>query len=246
MKPKVLLLLFVVCMVVASCSDDEPAIPSDAIALNMMNENNGRTFLGQTDVYINEADNFFSENCSIVNLGHAGSMNNNPSFGASAQEMAVIPGNFYQILVSGSIEEVGGGNAYPVNVPYYCVYVDSWLLDSNRDRIGAQVVYLERYPMRGDLPEWDALISLTLKNVDGTKESASVTFPKGSVIDEDYEIDRDGSIWDLSEHLEVTVKGNTASFSNTAYIPGGSAEVRLKVRKGNIFTRVRMNVSTGY
>ena len=48
-------------MCFVNCSDDDtPDDPADTITLNMLNEHNGKTYLGESNVYINEANNFIT------------------------------------------------------------------------------------------------------------------------------------------------------------------------------------------
>jgi hypothetical protein len=45
-----------------ACSNDDDNTPDDpagTVTLNMLNENNGMTELGNSDVYINKANNFY-------------------------------------------------------------------------------------------------------------------------------------------------------------------------------------------
>ena len=58
MKRLIFPLIAVLSLMTVSCGDDEPSIPSNAISLNMPNEDNGQTRLGFSDVYINSSDNF--------------------------------------------------------------------------------------------------------------------------------------------------------------------------------------------
>lgn len=51
-----MLLLFLSSISFISCSDDNDAKdPEDTITLNMLNEENGKTLLGVSDVYINSS-----------------------------------------------------------------------------------------------------------------------------------------------------------------------------------------------
>ena len=44
-------------MCFVNCSDDDtPDDPADTITLNMLNEHNGKTYLGESKTYINEAN----------------------------------------------------------------------------------------------------------------------------------------------------------------------------------------------
>ena len=64
-----LLSLCTMCFV--NCSDDDtPDDPADTITLNMLNEHNGKTYLGESNVYINEANNFITSKNFISDVGN--------------------------------------------------------------------------------------------------------------------------------------------------------------------------------
>ena len=54
-----------------SCSKDEtPGDPEGTVLLNMYNEQNGKTLLSDSDIYINDAGNFISPaSCQLFMLG---------------------------------------------------------------------------------------------------------------------------------------------------------------------------------
>ena len=57
-------------MCFVNCSDDDtPDDPADTITLNMLNEHNGKTYLGESKTYINEANNFVTIYYFRYNIG---------------------------------------------------------------------------------------------------------------------------------------------------------------------------------
>lgn len=63
----------------AACgNDDEPKIPSNALALNMM-MGDRETAIGGSDVIINESGNFNTSRCAIADLGTKGEFNKTPT-----------------------------------------------------------------------------------------------------------------------------------------------------------------------
>lgn len=99
---------------VVSCSKiDEPQMPVNAISLNMM-IGDSETTIGGSDVYINTSNNFTTLCCGIADLGKKGGFNNNPNLTQIAQEVAVIPGNYYQITLAEDIQTIAGARAYPI------------------------------------------------------------------------------------------------------------------------------------
>lgn len=238
-------ILCVACLFMSACNnDDEPKIPTDAIALNMMTGNNNTT-IGGSDVYINSSLNFATSYCGISDLGKKGGFNANPSLNQLAQEVAVTPGNFYQITLARDIQMVAGGRAYPVDASYYNVYVDSWIYDKNNDIDGAKISYIEAYPSIKELPEWDSVVSLTLrpKKDDKYVEVAEYSFPDRCRIDDDvtvYGVNNSS----LKDVIEIQIDENRISFRNAAWTPGGEVEVTLLVRYESVYTRVGIKVKS--
>ena len=237
-------LLALICITATSCSSDEPKMPTNAITLNMMAGNN-RTTLGESDVYINNSNNFTTSYCGIADLGKKGGFNKNPDLSQLAQEVAVTPGTYYQVVLAREILTVGGVRALPVNSTYYNVYVDSWIYNKNNDIEGAKISYAECDPVTKDLPEWDSEIEVTLKpeKKDPNTETASYSFPKRCVIDKYLEITGDKKSH-LSECLRCEVKSNSISFTNSGWTPGGRAKVVAMVRNESVYTRVAFNVES--
>lgn len=70
MKNNIVLLALSLCITLfaTSCSKDEPSLGSFP-SLNMLDENHGKTLLGETGVYINNSMNFQTASWPIVDLG---------------------------------------------------------------------------------------------------------------------------------------------------------------------------------
>ena len=88
-------------MCFVNCSDDDtPDDPADTITLNMLNEHNGKTYLGESNVYINEANNFITSKNFISDVGNGAGVGANilPSLTNLTHEVAVTPGHIYQIF----------------------------------------------------------------------------------------------------------------------------------------------------
>lgn len=232
-------------MATAACgNDDDPKMPSNAIALNMTTGDDGTT-IGNTDVYINNSLNFASTYCDIADLGKNGSMTKNPTFTQIAREVAVTPGNFYQITRDRDMGTVASLRALSYRSGYYNVYVDSWIYDKANEIVGARINYAQCTPEIKQLPVWDAAIELKLSPMknDENVEVTEYSFAKGCVIDEDitaYRVENSS----LAEHLEAEVNGNRISFSNSSWSPAGKAEVIVLVRYESVYTRVIFNVKS--
>lgn len=242
-KKQIITLITPALLFLPACSDnDEPEIPGNAITLNMMNDDNGETSIGNSDVHINSSNNFISSYCDIVDLGRKGNFNQNPDLTQIARQMAVTPGNYYQIVLSGDIHNVAGQRAFPLSGYFYNVYVDSWLYNSDNSICGAKVQYAECTPSTNKLPEWDTTFSLYLK-ADKYTETVSYSFNAEAKIDSDYDI-YDLNDSDLRRVIDIKIMDNKITFTNSAYTPGGKVEVVLKVRFASIYSRVRFIISS--
>lgn len=237
MKKLLLPMLPVMALCLTACGEDEPPVPSDAITLNMMNQSNGQTILGGSDAYINDANNFASRYCVFADLGRKGNLGAQPVLNNLSQEVAVNPGNYYQLFLAEEVDEVAGARAVPVNASYYNIYVDSWIIGGDGKDAGAVVAYTECEPKDTGLPEWNADIDIYMND----REKAEYRFEKGSVIDPEYEIIGHDL---LSETLEVAISGNRITFTNMAHAPQCTAHVIVLVRRGSLFTQVGFNVTT--
>ena len=236
---KTSILLFV-CLLAGSCSNDEPKLPDNAISVNIMKEGFGGTTIGQSDVYINVYDNFVSEQCGITDLGSKSNLITNPNLGLMAQDVAVEPGRYYQFFLLNNVKTVAGEWAISLQNAYYNVYVDSWIYQAD-EVAGAKITYAETYPQNDKLPEWDSTLEVILKDTD-SGEVGSYTFDKSVAIDPDFTIVEAQN--SLDKHIEITVKGNTISFFNAAYIVQGFVKLRLLLRQGSVYTRVLMIVNS--
>ncbi|MDE7386307.1 MAG: DUF5036 family protein [Muribaculaceae bacterium] len=241
MKHIITPLLFIACLLVTSCSnDDEPTLPANAIPLNMM-FGDSETTIGASDVYINSSINFTSSYCGIADLGKKGTFSTNPNLTQIAQEIAVTPGNYYQITPGQDILTVAGARALPVDGVYYNLYVDSWIYDNANNIAGAKISYAECSPRVKQLPAWDSAIDLQLKprKDDPDIETAEYAFPRDCKIDDYIETyDYEGS--DMKHVLDIDLNGNRISFTNSAWTPGGKVQVILLVRCESVYTRLSL------
>ena len=106
MKTKQLfgILLFLCSIGFVSCGDDDDnKDPEGSVMLNMMNEGNGKTLLGASDVYINNSNNFKTSTCYIADVGATSGLGApvKLSLDNLAKEIAVVPGHLYHIYGDG-------------------------------------------------------------------------------------------------------------------------------------------------
>lgn len=164
-----------------SCSSDDDNTPDDpvgTVTLNMLNENNGQTELGNSDVYINSANNFYSSSCLLSSLGKMnglGSISDILLIGGT-NTIAVEPGNAYQVFNSGVVKEfLSGKLALSIGSNYYNVYVVSQMKQENVV-IGANVKFVLMDVPSNDLPQLNSNIG-TLNHLNANEHEITIELP---------------------------------------------------------------------
>lgn len=241
MNRSAILTIIIAGLAFASCSsDDEPKIPTNAISLNLTRD--GGTTIGGSDVYMNNSDNFTTQYCAIADLGQKSGFNRNPVLTQLAQEVAVTPGNYYQIMVADDIRNVAGERAYPLDANFYNLHVDSWLYDKNNDLAGAKVTYAECYPEDSRLPKWDENLEIVIDPAhDGV---GTYTFGKDCHIDSDIRVSSVNNS-SLHEFLQFEVDDNKLTVSNKWALSGVVKAVVL-VRHESVYTSVNFTITSRF
>lgn len=149
------LLLVVMMIGVVSCSDDIEVDLRDVVTLNMANEDNGKTLLGNTDIYINKANNFKTDTFLIAPLGKTkgiGSVIYPQAMEGMVHETEVIPNHLYQVFDEDDVMSFPSGEwAVAVDAVYYQMYVESSITEGDKT-IGAKVQYIPVTPEPNGLP----------------------------------------------------------------------------------------------
>lgn len=154
------LLLSLLMLCAVSCSsddDDEYDDPIGTISINLLNEDNGKTELGNSDVYIDNAYNFYGPTCLIAQLGKRNGLGNisAPVLAGLGVKVAVEPGYAYQIFRNAAIKEFPSKKlALNISGDYYNVYVVSQLLQGEAV-VGANVKFVLADAPDKDLPEYN-------------------------------------------------------------------------------------------
>ena len=179
-------------------------------------------------------------------MSRYGGDSQNPNLTQIAQEVAVTPGNYYQIVLASDVENIAGQRAYPINTNFYNVFVDSWIYNADNEISGAKIMYAECYPDKKELPEWDSAINVDLKPVTHEEyvESVAYSFANGVKIDSNYDIsDFEGS--ELSRYMDIDIQDNTITFSSrSAFGASGKTEIIAFVRHESVFSRIRFIVKS--
>lgn len=229
-------LLLVVMMVSAiSCSDDDNAPDLENITtLNMLNDDNGRTRLGNSDIYINNENNFSTNSCYLVELGGASGIGKvvPPKVGNGlVRKTSVTAGWLYQAFDDETIMQFPSkAIAMIVDAAYYQFYVESYIMKeipntTTSENVGAVVKYSMVYPDPQDLPGFGETV-LDISNENGIVE---MTFPKDVEFaydeNERFVVETDGG------HLKVTCLYRYERIDYPIY-----------VRRGNVFTDVIVRI----
>lgn len=109
--------------------------PEGTISLKMRNENDGKTFLGDSGIYIDVADNF--SGAKFASIGAAKGLGNVTFIPRSGwtDKVAVNPGEAYVAYSEGM---------------FYRLYVEDYILNVSQEILGASVKY--QYPFGGCEP----------------------------------------------------------------------------------------------
>lgn len=160
MKKNVLggLLLVVMLIGSVSCSDDIDVDLRDVVTLNVANEDNGKTLLGNSDVYINKANNFKTDTFLIAPLGKTkgvGSVIYPQAMEGMVHETEVIPNHLYQVFDEDDVMGFPSGEwAVAVDAVYYQMYVESLITEGDKTT-GAVVQFVPVTPESNGLPYYD-------------------------------------------------------------------------------------------
>ncbi|MDE5637190.1 MAG: DUF5036 family protein [Alistipes sp.] len=217
-KPAAVLALLLAAALLPACDKDDAETDTAAMQLNMMDESNGRTTLGASNVYINDAGNFRSSSDLLTTFGKSGrGFNAAPAIDQTATELAVVPGHWYQVFDAGGLHVFASGVcAYSVASKYLNVRADEWIYDTDGIAAGAKVSFKECRPAAGVLPEWDSHAEAV--------DYCTWRFPAGCEI----EVDTSDAYG-----VRVTVEGNTV----TAYSQYNGIAIPVLLRKGYLYTR---------
>lgn len=176
------------------CSDDGTADPSGAVALNMMDEDNGKTELEDSGIYIDRGQNFVAgDDCLLIDLGAVRGLGAVAlgEIGVPVKRAAVVSGHGYAAFRPRTLLRFPSGKlalpAWQSEVNYMKFYVQS-PLRSGGETVGAAVKYLFAQPASCGLPEYGAeALVVARKDYDPERE-VSLTLPES-----DFEYDFHGS-----------------------------------------------------
>lgn len=133
-----------------SCSPSERGLvdPPNTATIEMMDQDNGKTILGNSSLYIDRSNNFRSSSSLVADVGPVGGVGVHvvPRLNDLHSERAVKPGHSYQIFDKKAILDFPSSvRAIALGVPYYRLYVER-PISRNGVTVGAVVKYLRIEP----------------------------------------------------------------------------------------------------
>ena len=177
----------VIALTISSCGKEDKIerFPEGTSMIKMMDEDNGGTTLGNSNVYMTSSGNFKSNNLPILDCGKKSGIGDIglPDFTNMAPEVAVIPGHGYVICDSDNVKEFPSRKkAIREDALVYRAYVDSWIQTDGKN-VGANVYFLLGSPLeRGQMPEMDSdLGTLAFDLVSHKSNSISVKLPSEDI-----------------------------------------------------------------
>lgn len=169
-----------------SCNknDDDLTEPAGAVTINLMNEFNGKTVLGNSDVYIEKGSNFYGPNCMLAALGsQKGLTSKTPLLDGLAPRIAVEPGNGFQVFLQSSVRMFPSGKlALNITGDYYNAYVLK-NIEQNDSVVGATVKFaLMKVPDYG-LPAYNTEVG-AINHYDFENRDLTIDLPSS-----DFEVE---------------------------------------------------------
>lgn len=225
----------------AGCGDDEAIdiFPEGTASLRMMNEDNGKTLLGNSDVYITNAGNFTSDQYPLFDVGEKRGIGDidMPGFANMAPEVAVQPRHGYVICEANDVRSFPSGKkAIREDASVYRVFVDSWIEDKEGNATGANVYFLLGKPEADEgIPGWGSEIGWQYDITKGNP--LELTLPS-----DDIEVEI------LSEqenynYLAYSMRGRTLVF-RIENDTGMDAVYQVRIRCQNIYTEVSLSLNS--
>lgn len=228
-----------------SCSkEDAPTDPAGTAQLNMYNEQNGKTILSDSDIYINDAGNFISpSSCQLFVLGPSSGLGGvrvsdlrNP-----APQVAVVKNCGY-VAVRGTVARrfpsqcVALPTDPSVGVNFLKFYVLGDISDPELGNLGAVVKFVIEQPQNYWLPEWGTTPYRLDYTSKGLGDEISVAMPS-----DNFEAELDGN-----GELACEKRGRNLIFKMTDWPSYGSSVVAsyiLRLRVGESYTQVQVEVA---
>ena len=225
-------ILFLLCLV--SCSSDDTDEFQDAVTLNVMNEVNGKTIIGNSDVYLNKNNNFQSESWYIAPAGTL-DKETQPDLVSLIREAAAEPNHLYCLYNPGSfIAFPSGEKAIYLGSEYYKLIVESNIL-SNDIIQGVKVKYKRMIVSDNKLPAKNTMIGSML-NV-GDEISYNVGNATEYALGEALSYNRDCFDIKFNNGVLAIIQKKPVDKTHGPY-----GDYKIFIRSGNVFTSLVFQV----
>lgn len=225
-------ILFLLCLV--SCSSDDTDEFQDAVTLNVMNEVNGKTIIGNSDVYLNKNNNFQSESWYIAPAGTL-DKETQPDLVSLIREAAAEPNHLYCLYDPESLMTFPSGKqAIFVGSAYYKLLVES-NISSNESIQGAKVKYKSIIVSDNKLPAKNTMIGSMLNVGD------EISYNVGNVIEyalgEALSYNRDCFDIKFNNGVLAIIQKKPVDKTHGPY-----GDYKIFIRSGNVFTSLAFQV----
>lgn len=238
---KSLLLAFCILNLVSCGNDDAILFPEGTSSLRMMNEDNGKNLLGNSDVYITNSGNFHSSQSPIFDMGRKEGISDieMPDFVNMAPEVAVEPGHGYVVCNADDVMSFPSGQlAIATSAYVYRIFVDSWITENNAN-VGANVRFLRGEASQGVLPEYGSSIGSVILDpyVDIDKQPSTTLKLPGKGKDVEVVL-----LGDATEALSASIEGNTLKLTPQSFYIETGVEYSLLIRYKHVYTEATILV----
>ena len=207
-----------------------------------MNEDNGRTILGNSDIYITNELNFRSDQFPIMDMGERKGISDidMPNFINMAPEVAVLPGHGYVTCCADHVRTFGSQKkAIKEDADVYRIFVDSWIEDKEQAKTGANVYFLLGKPDESNqIPVWNSNIGTLTWNYE-TNTCSTLHLPLPSSKPDDIEIEFADAVG--ADELTYSINSNSVDF--TLNQPFGTDSYKLRIRCKHVYTEVTLSVT---
>ena len=160
-----------------SCHDrDKYDVPDDMVTIKMMDEDNGKTVIGLTDIYMTRAHNLVTNDYYLVDMGQVLDLGhveeNEPDFVTLTDKAAVGEYEGYLAFLRTDLKRFPSGiSGIALNAQYYRIWVDEFIEDGDK-KVGATVCFAQFRPKQNNLPNWQAVAGV----IDQTGGQTTVSF----------------------------------------------------------------------
>lgn len=238
MKSRFLIATALLLISAVACSKDDGFDPEGTVTLNMLDADNGRTFLGDMNVWIDNAMNFTCADCRMAEIGPVGGLSaiDRPVMTNLASRAAVREGYGYAVYRNRDIHRFPSGNfALLAGSGYYRMKVESLITrdgagSQSKAPIGASVKYASAAADLYSLPVPEAM------TVDmGSAYSCRIMDLNARDFDEMY-IDEPFTV------TEAESGGVGIRIERSLSVSHGGREYMLYLRKKQSWSYVRLTV----